>query len=387
MADSSGGWTSPSGDGGQGDDRPRYGERVPGWTPPAASAEPEQPRTAVDLQASGSYSPPPRRGLIPLHPLSFGQLLGASFGVIRWNAKATVVPALVISALQSVLTLGGFGLFAVSAIDRVQRASTGTDRDQILAGVIGGGLLITLGAIAITVFSSALLQGMLVTVIARAAVGERITIRQALRAGFRRLLPLLGFAVLIGALQLVAIAVLGGLVVLIASTGQAGIVVAIVVGILGGLAFAAAYLFLAIKLTTVPSTIVLERLGVFASIRRSWTLMRSAFWRTLGLLALVVAMVSVAAQIVTLPFSVLGGALSGLLFPNASGDLDDIVPLLVGTIPGSLVGIVVAGLGQIAQVAAVVLVYLDRRMRREGLDLELQRFVEQGGQDPFEPVG
>ena len=30
--------------------------------------------------------------------------------------------------------------------------------------------------------------------------------------------------------------------------------------------------------------------------------------------------------------------------------------------------------------------YLDRRIRSEGLDLELQRFVEQGGRDPFEPV-
>ena len=384
VADSDDGWASPSG-GSQDDQRPRYGERVPDWTPPTpehASA------SSPALAPAGTYAPPPRRGLIPLHPLSFGQLLGASFGVIRWNPKATVVPALIVAAVQSVLTLTGFGLFAVSAIDRVQRATTATDRDQILAGVIGGGVLVALGAVAVTVFSSALLQGMLVTVIARAAAGERLTIRQALRAGWRRLPPLLGFAVLLGALQLIAIVILGGVIALIASTGQAGVVIAILVGVLVGLAYLAAYLFLAVKLTTVPSTIVLERLGVFASIRRSWILMRGAFWRTLGLLVLVVAMVSFAGQIVTLPFSVLGGALSGLLFPNAGDDLQtSIVPLIVSTIPGSLVAILVTGIGQIAQVAAVVLVYLDRRMRREGLDLELQRFVEQGGQDPFDPAG
>ena len=386
MTDGTGGWTSPSGDGRRDDDAPRYGERAPGWVAPAPSTAPQAPAPGPT-----GYVRPPRRGLIPLHPLSFGQLLGASFGVIRWNAKATIVPALLIGLLQSGLVLGGAAAFAFSAIDRVQRAASDADRSQILAGVIGGGIALSLVAVVITVFTSALLQGMLVTVVARAAVGERVGIGVALRAALKRVLPLIGVALLLGVLQILALGLLALLVFAIAQAGDTGVVFAVLTAVLGGLLLVVAYAFFTIKLTTVPSTIVLEGLGVFASIRRSWVLVRGAFWRTFGLLALVVVMVSAASQLVTLPFSVLGGALGGLLFPNAGTDGADlqgsVVPLLISTLPGTAVGVLVAGIGQVAQVGAVVLVYLDLRMRREGLDLDLQRFVEEGGADPFERVG
>lgn len=385
MTDGTGGWTSPSGDERR-DEPPRYGERATGWTAPAPVAA-----SGAPLPPSNVYVRPPRRGLIPLHPLSFGQLLGASFGVIRWNAKATIVPALLIGLLQSGLLLGGAAAFAFSAIDRVQRAANDADRAQILAGVIGGGVAFSLVAVVITVFTSALLQGMLVTVVARAALGERAGIGQALRAALKRVLPLIGVALLLGALQVVALGLLGLLVYAIAQAGDTGVVFAVLTAVVGGLLLVVGYAFIAVKLTTVPSAIVLEGLGVFASIRRSWVLVRGAFWRTFGLLALVIVMVSAASQLVTLPFSVLGGALGGLLFPNAGTDgadlQDSIVPLLISTVPGSIVGVLVAGIGQVAQVGAVVLVYLDLRMRREGLDLDLQRFVEEGGADPFERVG
>ena len=63
------------------------------------------------------------------------------------------------------------------------------------------------------------------------------------------------------------------------------------------------------------------------------------------------------------------------------------LPLFVSTLPALIVAVIVSGIGQIAQVSAIVLIYLDRRMRTEGLDLDLQRFVEQGGDDPFERAG
>lgn len=382
MADE-GGWASPSGEPRR-EEPPRYGERVPGWTPPSAP----QQEAVAGPQAVTGYAPPPKRGLVPLHPLSFGQLLGAAFAVIRWNPKASIVPALIITVVQNALVLGVTSLIAFSAIDRFQRATNDADRDAILAGIIGvgsgGALLVT----AISVFGSALLQGMLVTVVARATVGERPGIRAVLRLAIRRVLPLAAVALLLTAVQVVAIAVLALLVIGIATAGTVGVVLAILVGILGGLGFLVAYGFLAIKLTTVPSTIVLERMGIFASIGRSWVLMRGAFWRTFGLLAVVVLIVGAATQLVSVPFSVIGGGLGGVLFPNAGNDLQGTFALsLLTSIPALIVSVIIGGIGQIAQVAAVVLVYLDRRMRREGLDLELRRFVEEGGPDPFERAG
>ena len=60
--------------------------------------------------------------------------------------------------------------------------------------------------------------------------------------------------------------------------------------------------------------------------------------------------------------------------------------LLISAVPSAIISTIVQAIGQIAQVSAFALVYLDRRIRREGLDLDLQRAVEQGGADPFEPA-
>jgi hypothetical protein len=308
--------------------------------------------------------------------------------VLRWNPRATVLPALVINIVQTALTLGLFAAVGFSAVDRITRA-TDADRGAIIAGTVAEGVAGGLLLLAVSVFGGAILQGMLVSVVARGALGERPTAREALRTALRSIWPLVGVAALLAALQIVAVVVLVVLVVGVATAGTIGVVLAVFIGLLGGLAFAAAYAFLGVKLATVPSAIVLEHLGVRASIVRSWVLLRGAFWRTFGLILLVLAMVYAATQLVTIPFSLLGGAAGGLLFPNGttSDPTSTIGPLLVSSLPATILSTIIAGIGQVAQVSALVLVYLDRRMRRDGLDLELRRFVEQGGRDPFEPLG
>ena len=403
MADQGDEWASPSSgpaDGGQGprqQEPPRYGERIPGWTPPAPAAP--QPAAAQGqpgygpqpggYAAPGAYAPPPKPGLIPLHPLSFGQLLGASFAVLRYNPRATIVPTLIVNIVQVGVTLALFGVVGVSAVDRLQHASS-ADQGAIAAGIIAEGVLGGLVIAAISVFGSALLQGMLTLAVARGTLGKRPGAGEVLRRALKSIWPLIGFGVLVAAVEIVVLVVLALLVTGIALTGTvAGTVIAVLVGIFGGLAFLVGAGFLLVKLATVPSAIVLEGLGVFAAIGRSWVLMRGAFWRTFGIFALVVLMVGVAGQIVSFPFSLLGGAAGGLLFPDAGSNPDPTIAIqmaLLTSIPATIVSSLVQGIGVVAQVSAFALTYLDRRIRREGLDLELQRVVEQGGPDPFEPA-
>ena len=384
MADQGGDWTSPGGGPRRDADPPRYGERIPGYSQP-----PEVPAPVVPQ----AYVPPPKPGLIPLHPLSFGQLLGGAFQVIRYNPRATVAPALIISLIQSLLTTGvTYGIGLVTA-DRVARAATEADRSAIIVGGVATGGAAALAVVIASVVGTALLQGILTRVVADGALGKRPTAGEALRAAGRRFWPLVGFALLLGLMQLVLILVLAASVagLLVAFSGVAnsiGILYAVLIAIPIAVALIVVYGFFAIKLALAPSVIVLEHGRVFAAIRRSWGLTRRAFWRTFGLIALVTVMVGAAGQIVSLPFSILGSAIGGLLFPNSGSDLQSsIVPIIVSTIPALLVTVIVAGIGQIAQVGALVLVYLDRRMRTEGLDLDLQRFAEQGGDDPYERIG
>ena len=51
-----------------------------------------------------------------------------------------------------------------------------------------------------------------------------------------------------------------------------------------------------------------------------------------------------------------------------------------------LIGLVLGAVADVVQSAATALIYIDLRMRKEGLDLELARFVESApgaGEDPY----
>ena len=267
------------------------------------------------------------------------------------------------------------------------------DQAAIAAGgaAIGGAAF--LAVLVVSVVAPALLQGLLTRVVADGVLGKRPTAGEALRAAARRFWPLIGFSVVLAGIQLALVLALAGTVVglIVAFSGVAnniGIVYAVLLALPIALALLVVYFFFYIKFALTPSIIVLEHGTVFASIRRSWRITRHAFWRTLGLVLLVTVRVSVASQIVSLPFTILGGAVSGLLFPIAgTGVTSQILSGLAGSAPALVVAVIVTGIGQIATVSSLVLIYLDRRMRTEGLDLDLQRWVEQGGDDPYEHVG
>ncbi|MGT2425202.1 hypothetical protein [Amnibacterium kyonggiense] len=364
--------------------------------PGTASACRGTPRPRASPRGGADLRPAPKPGLIPLHPLSFGQILGGAFQVIRYNPRATVGPALIISLVQNALTVAVTYGIGIATVDRIQRAATDADRQTIALGAAGIGGASLLAVLVVSVVATALLQGLITRVVAEGALGRRPTMGEALRGAARRFWPLVGFAVVIGVIQLVLVLVLAAAVtgLIVAFSGIAndlGILYAVLLALPIAVALLVVYFFFYIKFALTPSIIVLEGRGVFAAIRRSWGATRRAFWRTFGIIALVSLLVAAAAQIVSIPFSIIGGAVAGVLAPDAGSDLQgQLVSSLAASSPALVVTVIVTGIGQIAQVSALVLVYLDRRMRTEGLDLELRRHAEQGGAgdgDPFEHVG
>ena len=147
--------------------------------------------------------------------------------------------------------------------------------------------------------------------------------------------------------------------------------------------------WIGVRIAVAPSVIVLERTGVFAAIARSWRLTRGSFWRTFGLLALPRLIVQTVTSVISLPFQLLGSLLTTLLLPN--GASDDVTSLLqtsvVAGLPGNVVTAIVAGLGMIAVVASSALLYLDLRMRSDGLDIRLRALVEAGDVGDADPYG
>ena len=340
---------------------------APGYVPMAGYGAPtgQQP----------GWTPPPRPGLIPLRPLSFGTLLGASFQVMRRNPRPTFGMGLLLNGIVTLVlavVVGGIAFFAVT---RLQSASIG-DQDEIIAGALGTGLLASLVPVALSLVVSAIIQGIVSLEVARATLGEKLTFGGLWRLAKGRIGALIGWSLILTGVLLVVIVVVALLLGLIAALGgEAGVAVAVVLGILFGLAAVVLSAWISTKLSLVPSILMLERLTIVQSIRRSWSLTNGYFWKTLGTQLLVYVIVQVAAQVVATPVSILAAVGGATINPN--GDMTaSFVLIAVSYVLTGIVSLVFAALAAVAQSAVAALIYIDIRMRKEGLDLDLTRFVE-----------
>jgi len=353
---------------------PQYGPPtgLPGGGPTGA---PVPPPVGAPLGGPPSgWTPPPKPGLIPLRPLGFGTLLFAPFRVLRRNPRATFGSALII---QGIVLLATFAVVLPVTYWVANRVANAPSDQQ--AEIESGGLVIillsTLVPLLLSVIAAAVLQGVIVTEVARATLGDKLRLGRLWRAARPRLWKLVLWTLLVLTALIVGLAILVLAIVLLAMLGDTlGLVLSIVTGVVGGLTLLAAAVWIATKTSVVPSLIVLERLTVRSAIRRSWSLTRGYFWRTFGVLALVSIAVNLLVQIVTTPFTLVFSILMSLIDPTAS--LDAYIPAFISYAGLILVTFVAGAVGSVITSATVALIYLDLRMRKEGLDLELARFVE-----------
>jgi hypothetical protein len=115
--------------------------------------------------------------------------------------------------------------------------------------------------------------------------------------------------------------------------------------------------------------LVLERTGVVGALRRSSRLVRTAFWRTIGIRSLRWVLTGVLGLFVTLPFELLADYLTGTGVVDAATDGTS-QPALYVTILciGRLLAV---ALMSPISAAVDVLIYTDLRMRAEGMDIVL----------------
>jgi hypothetical protein len=322
------------------------------------------------------WTPPPRPGLIPLRPLDLATILGASVRVLRRNPRATFGAALLIQGSVSLLlalVVGGVTFGALSRID----ASTAANTAQITAGAYG---LIAVSALIpgiLVVIASALLQGIIVLEVSRGAVGEKLTLGQLWRRARGRIGALVGWSALLLLAGLVVVGALAAVIaVLVTTAGTGGVIAAVLIGLFGGLGIAALSLWLNTKLAFVPSALMIERLSLRDAVVRSWALTRSFFWRIFGISALVALIVGVVSQIVSTPLSFLAPMVTGLLDPQGQRGPTVVAATMALSALAIVITVVFQSITSVVQAATTGLLYLDLRIRKEGLDLELARFVE-----------
>lgn len=278
--------------------------------------------------------------MIPLRPLSLGDIFNGAVSYVRANPKPTLGLTTIVVFITAVI---GF----VTGL-----ASTRAGGD---IGTVTGFAVVVL----VTLLATTLLSGMLTVIVARAVLGVPITAGEAWARVRGRMPALIALTVL----EIIAAAAFGGLVVLIiVSLGNAGGgLVATLVGIPLTVASFAALAYLYIKLVLAPVAIVLENKGVVAAVRRSFALSRNRFWRIFGTVALAAVVIAVVSAAIALPFEIAGGVIS------AGSPSATVAGIAVSTIGEAIGRIFTAPF--LAGVTA--LLYVDARIRSEALDFVL----------------
>jgi membrane-anchored glycerophosphoryl diester phosphodiesterase (GDPDase) len=202
--------------------------------------------------------------------------------------------------------------------------------------------------------------------VGQAVLGRKPDIGETWRATRGRVLSLLGLLVLAGLFSLVSAALLigPGVLLMINDNIGAGLVLLLV----GMLALIALSLFVSTRISMAAPAIVLESHGVVAGLRRSFTLTSgSAFWRILGITLLAGVLAGIAGAMLKFPFQIAGVALVAVAGQDTeSGQMSvtfvsHVASLLAGSITTPFVA------------AVTGLLYIDRRMRLEALDVVLLR--------------
>lgn len=284
----------------------------------------------------GGWLPPepPRPGVIPLRPLTPGEILGGAFATLtRYGAR-----------LVAAMLLGQLCALALVA----------TAAAAALALHVRPVTVLVPGTAAATLLTCALASALTGAVLRPAVLGRPATARTLLRAARPR------FAAVLGT-QILALSAVAGPGAAVLAAGLPPLLAA---------ATLPAALGCGVLFALAPTVAADEGLGPLGALRRSARLVRGAWWRTLGLTALAATIGALAAYAVQLPFA-FAGALS--LIPAVDGGL-------VHAILTALGGMVAQTLLLCFPQLTAGLLYADRRLRREDLAAELDRQSAQSGE-------
>ena len=116
-------------------------------------------------------------------------------------------------------------------------------------------------------------------------------------------------------------------------------------------------LWVAIRWSVALPALFAEGIGPVKALGRSWNLVRDNWWRTLGILIIVTIM----ASLIQTALGFLFGGVAAVV-PGLSDDLRAGVVTTVTTLVDALVGAITP--------IAITMLYLDLRVRKEGLDLD-----------------
>lgn len=350
------------------------------WSPPTGSATgpgtpPPYPGWGVPPQGPGWGRPPAaaKPGVIPLRPLGVGEILDGAVSTMRahWRTVLGITLAVSVIAQTAILLVQRYLLPEPPSIDR---DATGSEALRQATDSLRSNLLNTAPPLLISMLATIFTTAVLTVVISRSVLGRPVTLSGAWAEARPRLLPLLGLTLLLAvmAAAIMTAGILPGF--LIGDTAGVGL------AFIGLLVAGGVFLWLMVRFCLASPALMLERQSITASMRRSAKLVRGAWWRTFGILALTWLLTLIVTLVIGVPFGIIAmavddGGLSAFLTDGANSFG---WPFLIVSAIGD---VVIATITYPLSAGVMALLYVDQRIRREALDLDLARAAGLPGYD------
>lgn len=317
-------------------------------------------------------------GIIPLRPLSIGDIYQGAFAAIKTNARTMF--GFTTALLGVVLVISIATNYAI--INLVLPNYLSSDSPYSAAFTSLSGSFSQLGGTLLQVLATVLLSGLIVVAVSRSVLGRVASSKEVWERTKSKFLPLIGLNIITGIISglMVIIGIVAFFVLLasVASTaktetelwqGMGIALVGIFILIVAGVVVSS---YLSIKFSVASPAMVLENLGVFAAIGRSWSLTRKNFWRLLGINILTTIITSMVAGV----FGGIASALSVIFVVAGSSSPEDAITSINTAYILTMVMSSIAQLLILPFTSSVnALLYIDLRMRKEGLDVELRNAV------------
>ncbi|MEU0030012.1 glycerophosphoryl diester phosphodiesterase membrane domain-containing protein [Streptomyces sp. NPDC006335] len=365
-------WSAPTGPAAPPGQAPPPPPPGPGWgtQPPAGPPGGYSPPPGWGGGYGGWGGPPPaaKPGVIPLRPLGVGEILDGAVSTMRTYWRTVLGISLTVAVVTEVLVilLQGFVLNDSAGTEALNDPSASADE---LTRALGETMLGSTVVFLISLIGTIAATAMLTTVTSRAVLGRPVTTGEAWRDARPQVPRLFGliFLLMLIAFGLFAVGALPGILVAAAGSDGGGIAL-VILGVLGAGVVA---LWLMIRFSLASPALMLEKQSIVKSMSRSTKLVRGSWWRVLGIQLLAGIIANIVAAIVVIPFTFLAAALSGEGvggFVNGTGDLGWTFLIIsgIGSVIGSTITFPISA-------GVTVLLYIDQRIRREALDLELAR--------------
>ncbi|MFD8566381.1 glycerophosphoryl diester phosphodiesterase membrane domain-containing protein [Streptomyces sp. NPDC059639] len=319
---------------------------------------------------NGGWGGPPtaaKPGVIPLRPLGVGEILDGAVSTMRTYWRTVLGISLTVAVVTELLAVLLQGFFLDDSATNAALDNPDATPREVLNAV--GGIFIGAGAVlVVTLLGTIIATALLTTVTSRAVLGTSVTTGEAWRDARPQVLRLLGLTLLLPLIvgAIVCVGTVPGILLAAFGSSDGGIALAVI----GGIAGFVVAIWLMIRFSLASPALMLEKQTVRKAMGRSSKLVRGSWWRVFGIQILATIITNIVSSIILIPFTLVAAAVSGggvgLLDSTGDSGWAFLIISGIGSVIGSTLTFPITA-------GVTVLLYIDQRIRREALDLELAR--------------